>query len=74
MSFTTLAGALEGLVRHGLGSRGRFASLRVAVPDKAESQVSLRLRVQDHIDEILAALSDYEVSGIHSGLGSDSSP
>ncbi len=99
---------LDGVVRHGLESRGRFASLKVVVPDEpghlasvltligdqrgnvlsvehhregtglefgtVEIQLALETRGPEHIEHILAALSDYEVSGIQAGLGSSSSP
>jgi len=99
---------LDGVIRHGLESRGRFASLKVTVPDepghlaamltrigehrgnvlsvehhregtglefgKVEIQLALETRGQAHIDEIVAALSDYEVSGTQAGRANSSSP
>lgn len=98
---------LDGVIRHGLETRGRFASLKVVVPDEpghlaavltkigdsggnvmsvehhregtglefgtVEIQVALETRGPDHIQDILGALSDYEISGIQLGRGSGSS-
>ena len=97
---------LDGVVRHGLGAQGRFASLRVLVPDepghlagvlsmiggrggnvlsvehhreetgqpfgKVEIHITMETRSGRHFAEILDDLDGYEISGTHSGRGSDS--
>jgi threonine dehydratase len=94
---------LDGVIRHGLGTAGRFASLKVVLPDEpghlaavlttigdhrgnvltvehhregaglafgtVEIQLSLETRGAEHIDEILSALGDYEISGSQPGFG-----
>lgn len=92
---------LDGVLRHGLGAQGRFASLRVLVPDqpghlatvataigerggnvlsvehhreetgqpfgKVEIHITMETRSRAHFDDIVAGLSDYDVSGTHPG-------
>lgn len=99
---------LDNIVRHGLESRGRFASFTITVPDEpnqlvrvltkvgeaganvlgvehhregsglafgsVEISIALETRGHEHIEAIASELRGYQVSGIHPGLGSDSSP